>query len=239
MFPKKHLLIICSLFIIIACDEDIKISFSEINISSENNNIVEVNIPKANGNKAIVDNINSEIQKIIITALHIGDPDSITSKSIEKSILTFNQEYNTFKTDFPETLPPWEAQIDGEVMFQSSEIISLAITAYINTGGAHGTLHISFLNFETETGRLISNSKLINNVEGFKNIAKTYLNEAIKEKDLVLDTETFVLPNNMGYSEEGLVLLYNTNEIASYSDGIIEFVIPFAVTKPYLVFNGL
>jgi hypothetical protein len=239
MFPKKHLLIICSFFIIIACDEDIKISFSEINISSEHNNIVEVNIPKANGNKAIADNINSEIQKIIITALHIGESDSITSKSIEESILMFNQEYNTFKTDFPETLPTWDAQIDGEIMFQSSEIISLAITAYINTGGAHGTLHISSLSFETETGRIISNSKLFNNVEDFKKIAKTYLNEALKEKDLVLDNESFKLPANIAYSEHGLVLLYNTNEIASYSDGIIEFVIPFGVAKPYLVFNSL
>ncbi|SFZ89875.1 Protein of unknown function [Flaviramulus basaltis] len=239
MLHKKHLIIICSFFFFIACKEELKTSFTEIDISTEDNEIVEINIPKAIGNKAIADKINSEIQKSIIAALHIGDPDKITSKSIEESIISFNKEFITFKTDFPETVPEWEAQIDGEVMFQSSEITSIAITSYTNTGGAHGALHISFLNFETETGELINNSKLINNIEAFKDFAKPYFDEALKENDLVFDTETFELPTNMAYSEEGIVLLYNTYEIAPYSVGVIEFAIPFNEAEPYLVFNSL
>ena len=238
--PHKSLIIIvCLSLILSSCNKEIKTSFSEINVSTESNNIVEVNIPKAIGNKGITSKINSAIQKPIIAALHVGDPDQLTSKSIKESINLFNNEYATFKTDFPEAAPQWEAQIDGEVMFQSPEIISIAITSYTNTGGAHGALNISLLNFEAKTGELIQNSELINNVEGFKKLAKTYFDEAIKDKDIIFNTETFKLPTNIAYSEEGVVLLYNTYEIAPYSTGVIEFSIPFNDAKPYLVFNSL
>ncbi|ULC59885.1 DUF3298 and DUF4163 domain-containing protein [Flaviramulus sp. BrNp1-15] len=236
---KKQLLLISTIFFFTACKKEVKTTFLDINLTTENNKIVEVNIPEAIGNKAIVGKINSEIQKAVITALHIGDPNRVTSKSIEESIALFNQEYNNFKTEFPENLQQWEAQIDGEIMFQSPKIMSIAITSYSNTGGAHGTLNISFLNFEIETGELIDNDKLINNLKPFKNLAKTYFDEAIKEKDLVIDTETFELPANIAYSDDGLILLYNIYEIAPYSDGIIEFAIPFDEAKPYLVFNSL
>lgn len=239
MIYKKHLIMICSLFLFLNCKEEVKTTFSEINISTQNNSIVEINIPEANGIGTIASKINSEIQKQIITALHIGDPDKITPKSVEEGITTFIKEYNTFKTNFPETLPEWEAQIDSEIMFQSPEIISIAITSYINTGGAHGALHISFLNFKTETGELINNSTLINNVDAFKNLAKTYFDITMEEKEQIFNTDTFKLPINMAYSKEGIVLLYNTYEIAPYSTGVIEFTIPFNEAKPYLVFNSL
>ena len=89
--------------------------------------------------------INSEINKIVVTALHIGEPNSIPSISAEESIISFNKEYQLFKTNFPESAQLWEAQIDGEILYLSPEIICIAITTYINTGGAHGNLNISFL----------------------------------------------------------------------------------------------
>ena len=89
MLYRKPLVIICSFFIFIACNEVLKTSFLEINISTENNNIVEVNIPEANGNEIIADNINSKTQETIIHALHIGNSDDVISKSIKESIFIF------------------------------------------------------------------------------------------------------------------------------------------------------
>ncbi|NNC50891.1 MAG: DUF3298 and DUF4163 domain-containing protein [Flaviramulus sp.] len=239
MLNKKYRFIIGALFILLACEEDIKVDFSEINISSENNKIVEVYIPNAIGNKDVATNINSAIEKIVIAALHIGEPDNITSKSIETSITAFNNEYVAFINDFPETSPPWEAQIDGEVLYQSPEIISVAITSYTNTGGAHGTLNISFENFNSQTGLPITNLELFNDIDAFKKLAKSYLDKSIENKNILFDPLEFELPNNIAYSEEGLILLYNTYEIAPYTAGVIEFVIPFNKAKSLLVFNSL
>lgn len=239
MHHYKILLSICCFFILFNCKEEQKTVFTDINITTNNNTIVEVNIPQASGNITVSNQINSEIQKTIISALSIGNPDEKTSSSLEESISSFNKEYETFKTDFPESSQIWEAQIDGEVLFESSEITSISITSYVNTGGAHGSLNISFLNFDSATGLRITNKNLFNNVDAFKEIAKIHFNKAIKEKDILFEQDKFELPENISFTEDGIILLYNTYEIAPYSSGVIEFTVPFEDAEPYLAFNGL
>jgi len=219
------------------CKKDMQITFSETNLTSENNSIVDVNIPLVEENNDIGKSINSTIIDYVIDALQIGESD-LNYNSVEESIENFNQEYKNFANDFPETPQSWEAQIDGEVIFKTPDIISVSLTAYTNTGGAHGNLNISFLNFDTSTGELIDNNKLFTDIEGFKSIAKKHFEASIKDKDFLLDSETFQLPENIGYSDDGIILLYNTYEIAPYSTGIIELNIPFEDAKPYLVFNS-
>lgn len=238
MINKNFLFAFCCLLFLLNCKEAIKTTFSDVTISTKNNDIVAINIPQAYGNETIITNINSEINKAVATALHIGEPDSIPSISTEESIISFNKEYQSFKTNFPESTQIWEAQIDGEILHQSPEIICIAITTYINTGGAHGNLNISFLNFNSETGHLIPNENLFKNMDTFKKIAKTYFNETIKDNDYLFDSESFELPQNIAYNEDGIVLLYNTYEIAPYASGIIEFTIPFENISDILVFNG-
>lgn len=228
----------CVFILFFSCKQPTKTTFSEISISTENNNIIEINIPKANGNNSVTNTINSSIEKGVITALQIGNPDNIETETIEESITSFNNEFENFKTDFPESLQVWNAQIDGEVLFQSPEIITVYLTSYVNTGGAHGILNISFLNFDSTTGKQIKNSELFTNIAEFKKIAQVHFNEAVKEKDLLFETDKFELPENISYTEDGLVLLYNTYEIAPYASGIIEFSIPFDDIESYLVFNS-
>lgn len=236
---KYSLLLLFAFIILFNFKEEENTVFLDVNISIDNNNIVEVNIPEASGNKTTANKINTAIQKKIISILHIGNKNQITSSTIEESINNFNKEFNTFKNDFQESAQTWEAQIDGEVMYQSPEIISIALTSYINTGGAHGTLHIYFLNFNTETGQKIDSKNLFKNIKRLKKIAKPYYADATKDKNLNLGNDKFELPANIGYSEEGIVLLYNTYEIAPYTTGIIEFIIPYKYVEPYLVFNSL
>ncbi|MFG6687978.1 DUF3298 and DUF4163 domain-containing protein [Mariniflexile sp. HNIBRBA6329] len=236
MYYKKLLLLICFSSFIFSCNEELKTTFSISNITTENNKLVEANIPKAFGNDLVITEINSEISKTVIAALQIGDPDTITSKSIEESITLFNEEFNKFNTDFPDVTQPWEAQIDGEVMFRSPEIISIAITSYTNTGGAHGNTNISFLNFDAVTGKRIQNSNLITNKDAFKNVAKSYFKDALTEDDVIFEPDTFQLPANIGFTIEGVILLYNTYEIAPYSTGIIDFTIPIEKVNDYLAF---
>ncbi|MFV9549677.1 DUF3298 and DUF4163 domain-containing protein [Algibacter sp. PT7-4] len=234
----KHLLFSLCFFAFFNCKEDTTTVFTNVNITSQNNTIVEINIPKATGSNAISNTINTTIHNTVISTLHISNLDNITSLSVEESINAFNNEYTAFKNDFPEAVLPWEAQVDGEIMHQSSNIISIAITSYINTGGAHGNLNITFLNFNAETGKKIENNQLFNNIEGLKKIIKPYFVEATKNKNLLIDNAEFKLPENIGYNENGIVFLYNTYEIAPYTTGIIEFVIPYKDINPYLVFNS-
>lgn len=237
MFKNKYLLLACVFYMFFSCKTDKPINFTETNFTSENNQIVEINIPLANTDNDAAKSINAAIKNYVIGALQIGEPSNSATKSVEESIENFNQEYTSFINDFPESAQKWEAQIDGEVIFKAQDIISVSLTSYTNTGGAHGMLNISFLNFDAATGTLIDNNALISDIEAFKTMAKKHFEASIKDKDLLLDRETFQLPENIGYSDDGIILLYNTYEIAPYSSGILEFSIPFEDAKPYLVFN--
>ena len=239
MNHSKITVLIWCFFILFSCKEEQKITFTDVNISSENNSIVVVNIPEAIGNSTIADRINSEIEQTIISELHIGNRDDITSKTIKESILNFNNEYQSFVKNFPESESIWEAQIDGEVMYQSSEVISIALTTFINTGGATGILNITFLNFESESGKRLENNQLINNLKAFKTLAVPYFNDAIADQDVPLDAIQFKLPASIGYSEDGLVLLYNIQDLSPYLNDILEFAIPFEVVQDILVYNSL
>ncbi|MCF7566904.1 DUF3298 and DUF4163 domain-containing protein [Sabulilitoribacter arenilitoris] len=237
MLKNNYLLVVCAFFMLSSCKEKTQITFYETNLTSKNNHIIEVNIPLAIANDKVAKAINSTIKSYIITALQIEESNDSVIKSVEESIENFNNEYNSFISKFPESTQEWEAQIDGEVIFKTPYIISVSLTAYTNTGGAHGNLNISFLNFNASTGETIENNKLFKNINAFKKIAKAYFKANLEDKDLIFDTENFQLPKNIGYSDDGIILLYNTYEIAPYASDIIEFSIPFEVVKPYLIFN--
>ncbi|KAB1067351.1 DUF3298 and DUF4163 domain-containing protein [Tamlana haliotis] len=227
-----------TLFVLFSCEKEYTITFTENHLASKASENITINIPKAEGKASIVDPINTRIENHVIKSLQIGSSNSIQAKSIGASIDAFNNEFEAFKNDFPKTQQIWEAQIDGEVLYQSDQIISTSITAYTNTGGAHGILKISFLNFNSQNGSIISNSELFNDKEGVEKIAKPYYQNAIEDKNILSNPDEFTWPENIAYTEDGLVFLYNTYEIADYSEGVIEFKIPFDEVQPYLVFNN-
>lgn len=230
-----------TIFLIISCKKEVaQLSFSEVQITTENNSLVEVFIPKALGNTSASESINLKIENFVASVLTIGEPE-VSNKllSITKQIDAFNTEYQNFKKDFPETPQYWDAQINGEVTFQSDEIISVAITSYLNTGGAHGNTLITFLNFDAVTGKEILKEKLFTDMESFQTIAKSYFDKEVTDKSILFEPDSFQLPSNIGFSEDGVILLYNAYEIAPYSTGIIEFTIPFEKSNDYLVFNSL
>jgi hypothetical protein len=210
------------------CKEEKTVEFKEVTKTTNTNKLVEINIPEAIGKEDISKAINKSINQLVIHSLNVNDETGSEPKTIEESIDTFNKEYTTFKRDFPDSAIAWEAQIDGEVMYQSADVISISITNYLNTGGAHGNLTISFLNFNAQTGKLLKNEDLFEDYLAFTTLAKTYFNEEIADKkDQYFEPDNFKLPENIGFNEEGVILLYNTYEVAPYSSGITEIHIPW------------
>ncbi|MFV0565036.1 MAG: DUF3298 and DUF4163 domain-containing protein [Flavobacteriaceae bacterium] len=225
-------------FMVFSCKKEVnKIVFATTNITTPDNTIVEINIPKALGDSKISETINIEILKTVKLALTENMLEARQPETVAESIIAFNREYTDFMTDFPDSAQIWEAQIDGEIMLQTPEVISLSVTSYINTGGAHGSLYITLLNFDALTGKSIPNTTLFNNVEAFKTVARTHFNEAVKDDTMLFEPLNFELPQNIGYNEDGLVLLYNTYEIAPYASGIIEFKIPYDEISGLLTFK--
>jgi hypothetical protein len=228
---KNYILLALVLSLFFTCGEEIYVDFLEEQITTSEAAEISINFPKAKGNAVVSEAINNTIKNHIVNQTNLSE-DSLTNISIADAVDRFNTEFKNFKTNFPDSAQKWEAFIDGEVTYRSADVICIAINSYLDTGGAHGNTNVKFFNFNPQTGELYSKQELIDNFEGLSVLIENKLHENLKSNsgDVTEDFffgKNFQLPESIGYSDEGLIILYNPYEIASYSQGIIEFTIPY------------
>ena len=143
---------------------------------------------------------------------------------------------------YPETIAPWEAKIDGSVVYEDKELLTLQLQSYVFTGGAHGYSAQRFLNFDKKRGVALENWQLFQNREAFEQFVETKFREqeaipaeaSINQTGLMFESDRFYLPENIGFTKEGVKLLYNPYEVASYADGPIVLTLPFNEVRPFL-----
>ncbi len=230
-FKKIALVVAIGLFV--SCKEEAKpLAFENHTISKSYEAVIEVSYDIATPDSDISEEINGLIEKEIIKS--VGYDDSI---NIEAALDTFDKEFKDFKSTFPDSEQAWEIAIETEVIYQSESIITIALSTYSDKGGAHGNDAIQLININPKNGKPYSNGEIINLDKAFTDLAKSFFlkenNNESSEEDYFYG-EPFKLPKNIGFSDEGIVLLYNVYEIASYDQGYTEFTIPFKDVEPYL-----
>lgn len=238
---KKASFLIMTLLMFASCEKEVKISFNELSIDTSKDAIVAINYPKAEGTKEIADRINQTLEDYVSKQINLSEED-LAKKTINEAVNQFNADYNTFIRDFPDSSQKWEALIDGEVTYSSDEIISIALNTYLDTGGAHGNTNVRFFNFNPQTGEQLKSNDLVSNFEGLSELVEKRLKTAVEAKtdepiENVFFGTDFKLPESLGFSDEGLIILYNPYEIASYAQGIIEFSIPYENVRLFLKVN--
>lgn len=219
-------------------EEDAKINFKEHSIENSKDAVIALNYPKAEGSESIASRINQVLENHISSQFNVTE-DTKNNGSLNDAMNQFNSDYATFIQEFPDAIQKWEALIDGEVTYRSPEIISIAINSYLDTGGAHGNTNVKFFNFDPNTGELFQLNDLISDVKGFSEIVKSKLKTETESStsastdNIFLDND-FKLPESIGYSEDGLIILYNPYEITSFAQQIVEFSIPYEEVQQFL-----
>ena len=235
---KRILPLLILLIVLNSCTSEFKpTTFKNTTIDNSFEADISAVFDKATGGSELSEAINANIENSIIST--ISSPEN---KSDLKTVLKdFNSEFVNFKKEFPDDSEPvWELNIETELTYQSEDIITIALSTYEFKGGAHGNDKIKFLNLNAKTGSILKQKDLIKNSTDFKALAKTYFVQSleIEEEDLKMEDfffgKPFQLPENIGFSEDGLVLLYNIYEVASYDQGYTEFIIPFEDVESYL-----
>ena len=237
IFMKQFVVLFLSLGLFFSCvDSTISpINFSETNVLYEDNAVIELNIPRADGKTEQSIAINKVIENHIANMLVFLDEPSDTLQ-LEYAIKSFDSEYKSFKEGFGESAMVWDASFDGEVTYQSDVLISIAINSYLNSGGAHGNANVTFFNFDA-SGKALTFDEIFTNKESLTSLVKTYFDEETEGSTInYFFEESFHLPANIGFNDEGVIFFYNVYEIASYADGITEFTVPYSEIEPYLKF---
>ncbi|WP_179334150.1 DUF3298 and DUF4163 domain-containing protein [Winogradskyella costae] len=195
---------------------------------------------RASGNSELSNSINTNVENAIISTLNTTE----NKNNLTDVLKAFNKEYLTFKEEYSELdEPAWELHIETELVYQSEAVITIVISTYEFKGGAHGNDKIKLLNLDAKSGKTLEVTDFITDIPGFTTLAKTHFIQSLEENEDQLTIENFFfgkpfhLPENIGFSDEGLVLLYNVYEVASYDLGYTEFMIPFGEIEPYLKMN--
>ena len=199
--------------------------------------IIALDVVRATGTNQVAEEINRKLDEHVIELIstrqdaEIADLEQLTEK--------FLSDYREAAENFSEE-PPWEAYVDEKVYTRSDSLVSVGITTEIFSGGAHGYKTLTFLNFDPSTGKILSKNDIFE--EEFTGFVEHRFrqeqgipeDENINSTGFWFENETFSLPENIGFSEDKVILVYNSYEIAPYAAGDIVMEIPMEEVRPFI-----
>lgn len=238
---KLSILIICC-FVLVGCKTDQKLTFSYYEIIPDDCNgcaKVTLNLPKATPESEVSNHINDAIDGLIIDFLNFSETDN--PANLNEAIALFEKSYAEMQAEYASSLD-WEFTADGEITYENPNLICTEISSYIFTGGAHGYGAVSFLLFDPDTGNLLDSEAVFSDLEGFKKLAEQKFREQhniapdadINSTGFMFEKNIFTLPENIGFDDDQVILIYNQYEIASYASGQILVEIPLNEVTPFM-----
>lgn len=239
---KKMLFSVLLLWLAIGCQSETKLTFEPLELEGEECGEcpnIQINVPNALDESPVAMAINRALREEVISILSFSEGQDIDN--VDKAIASFSNSYKELKSKFPDEVG-WEAEINGKVVYEDGNIVTVMVNSYSFTGGAHGYASTSFLNFDKRKGSELENRELFDDMEGFEKFAETKFRiqeeipqgKNINATGFMFEGDTFHLSQNIGYTKEGLQLIYNQYEVASYADGPIVLTLPYNEVNVYL-----
>lgn len=240
---KKPLVLLLLILFAIGCKNEAKLTFKPLEIQGDGCDQcpeVAIELPKALDNTATARAINIALTEEVIELLSFDEESDITT--IPEAVQSFTRSYQELIKKFPDETANWEATLNGEVIYEDAGMLSLVLNAYSFTGGAHGYGSTTFLNFDKQKGTELDNGDLFKDREGFEALAESKFraqekipdHQNINSTGFMFERDAFHLAETIGYTPDGIQMVYNQYEIASYADGPIVLTLPYDEANPYL-----
>nr|WP_199000230.1 DUF3298 and DUF4163 domain-containing protein [Flavobacterium sp. ASV13] len=246
----KHSTLLVFLFVLLSsCNKELSFENEtfekESNIPCKNDcPKITIEVPIAKNIPIVAESINKKVFSVIKEIVYFED-DASKANDYKTLAASFINSYEEMHRKFPTETFGWEGKIKGDVEFESDQVLNIKIDHYTFTGGAHGYQGFSSLIFNSKTGKIITNNKLFRNAEEFKAFAEREFRKKyrIPEKSninatgLMFENDKFQLPQNIFYTNKGLLLYYNSYEAASYADGPKEILFPYDKISKFLAYH--
>ncbi|MGL6105990.1 DUF3298 and DUF4163 domain-containing protein [Romboutsia sp.] len=179
----------------------------------------------------VIEKINYEIYKDVMDFKNSVKKESKEYKKIYKEQLeNSGEDYVKYK---------YETYVDYEVPYDQNNLISIIITKYQFTGGAHGMTFLDNYNYNLLTGERLQLKDMFKDGVDYKSIVNDYINKEISKnpEDYFKDEGGFkgIIENQNFYLEDdGIVVYFSLYEIAPYYVGIPKFKLKYEDFKDYL-----
>lgn len=205
---------------------------------------ITIDIPIAKNIPVVADSINKKLFLVIKEIVYFGE-EPLKLNDYNTLATSFIASYEEMHKKFPNETFGWEGKIKGNIEFESDQIINIKLDHYTFTGGAHGYQGYRSLLFNPKTGKTIFNDQIFKNEKEFNTFAEKEFRKKYKipsksninATGLMFENDKFHLPQNIFYTEEGLLLYYNSYEAASYADGPKEILFPYEKVSRYLKYK--
>lgn len=239
---KSSICLACVFLLLIGCQNHDKLTFEPILIQNEANAncSIHIKMPQAIDDTKLARVVNAALREEVISLLHFDEESEVSD--IGAAMASFESGFELLQQRYADETTPWEAKIDAEITFENASILSVGLNAFIFTGGAHGYSSERFLNFDKTEGYELENWQLFKNSEEFRHMAESKfrtqeaipVDKPINYTGFMFEEDSFYLPENIGFTEKGLTLLYNQYEVSSFADGTLELVLPFDEIQKFM-----
>lgn len=244
---KKNIGILFFAFLMVGCKDNSVLSYSEKVFEKKSDldcsefcPYAKVEITLFDNKNQVSDSINNKIFESFKEILSFED-ETYPATNYEELLSSFIGSYEKLKTEFPQDIIGWEMDGKSEISYQNEKIINIKIEYYVFTGGAHGYFGMKSLFFDLKTGKELTQEDLLSDIEKFTLFSEKKFREKFNIKSdtninatgFMFENDSFHLPNNIFFTEDGVLLIYNSYEIASYADGIQEVFIPFKEAEAF------
>jgi len=202
---------------------------------------VDITVPNATGIPVASDSINNKIFRTVRSIVYFGEKPT-DATSYQELMNSFIESYDELAKKFPKDAMAWEAKVKGTIDYKTDSIIEIKLHHYTFTGGAHGYEGDRSLLFNAKTGRSLKYSDIFKDEKAFTAFAekkfrakyKIPAGKNINATGLMFLDDVFVLPQNIFFKENGILLYYNAYEAAAYAEQQKEVLIPYSEADAFL-----
>lgn len=201
---------------------------------------IRLRIPQLEGgDTTVAQKVNSFIKDEIREVVKSRLPEPQGNIPLDVMCESFIEGYKLFLMEFPDSDQKWYLEINGDSSMVEPDYFTSFIRHREYLGGAHPAAFIQLHSFDLATGNLIQLDDRFD-MDRVKQEAEKRFR---KQNDLSADADlndagylfkdgVFSLPENMALTPDGLLLIYNSYEVASYSEGPTRILIPYAAILP-------
>lgn len=124
----------------------------------------------------------------------------------------------------------WNFEDEGRYEGEYNGWLSYTLNSYVYLGGAHGSTILSGLNFDKNTGYIISADDIFSfgYEEQLSAALRSHLKSSLSAEEYDMLFVTDITPNgNFVLSQAGITYIYGQYEIGPYVSGIIKVTVPW------------
>lgn len=188
----------------------------------------------AGGRPEAEEKINSFIDSLYRVSMKMQMAEGMGNASYERMCEAFIEGYELFIMEFPDSQQKWEYMMTAE----SCELLDEYFTMVINTesflGGAHPNTQTVAKTFDLKTGNEINPLDGYDEVKAMKTAERYFRNyheidnkTNLNDNGFLFEDGRFSLPENLALTTSGVLMIYNSYEVASYAEGGTLFVLPY------------